>query len=107
VQSPCVSSLPVSLFLATCVICSAAGCLIAFRHGRANVPHNLTKAAGPQARGAEPPWAAPNARARHAGCSSLLPRHASVAAAVVPLLPRRRGGRLLQLRVSALAGPHE
>ena len=70
-----------------------------------NSPHKLTKTAEPWL-GGEPPRAARTARPRHVGCSSLLPLRISRGSRrAAP--GGRRGGRLLQLRVSTLGGLHE
>src|ERR1043165_9169495 len=71
----------------------------------ANCPHKLKKTAGPLAGGA-PPRAARTARARHVGCSSLLPLRVGRGSRRAAFRGRHVR-RFLQLRVSTLAGPRD
>ena len=76
------------------------------RPPRPNYPHKLTKAAEPWLGGGAALGRLRTARGRHVGCSSLPPLHVSRGSRRAAR-GGRQGGRLLQLRVSTLARPHE
>src|ERR1051326_1224970 len=69
----------------------------------ANCPHKLTKTAEPWLGGGAAFGRLRTARGRHVGCSSLPPSHVSRGSRRAAG-GGRRGGRLLQLRVSTLGG---